>query len=84
MKCHLCDCFHFGTVNNKKSCNLDNGQCECKQNVKNRQCNECRDGYCTEKVHLLLMLSLFYFKINSLIKGIYYLETVAKIVDAIR
>jgi laminin gamma 1 len=28
-----------------RQCNLDNGQCDCKPNVKNRQCNECKEGF---------------------------------------
>lgn len=44
-KCHPCDCFEPGTLTNDESCDLESGQCACKPNVKNRQCNECREGY---------------------------------------
>lgn len=49
-KCHGCECNPLGTVHNSnskqpKQCDLNDGQCECKLNVKNRQCNECKEGY---------------------------------------
>ncbi len=60
LKCHACECFPPGTmledndddedemhslVRHIKQCDLANGQCACKANVKNRQCDTCVDGY---------------------------------------
>jgi laminin gamma 1 len=51
LKCHSCDCFASGTFEDPeraaepRQCNLNDGQCECKANVKNRQCNECKEGF---------------------------------------
>lgn len=51
IKCHSCECFLPGTYESEENsrearqCNLDDGQCDCKPNVKNRQCNECKEGY---------------------------------------
>lgn len=49
-KCHGCECNRLGTVRKEgstepKQCNLTDGKCECKPNVKNRQCNECVEGF---------------------------------------
>ncbi len=50
LKCHSCDCSPHGTLldqstNRTRQCNLVDGQCECKPNVKNRQCDQCKNGY---------------------------------------
>jgi laminin, gamma 1 len=59
VKCHGCECFELGTVLEDEStdsivsslvrpikqCDLTNGQCECKDNVKNRQCDACKEGF---------------------------------------
>ena len=42
-KCQYCDCFEKGS--NSTECDLTDGQCACKPNVKNRRCDECRNGY---------------------------------------
>ena len=48
-KCFACECSPLGTYLNEagqpKQCDLEDGHCQCKPNVKNRDCNECRDGY---------------------------------------
>lgn len=50
-KCHACDCFPLGTQEDRdrpgepRQCNLQDGYCECKSNVKNRQCDQCKEGY---------------------------------------
>lgn len=49
-KCHSCDCFALGTFADEETgqvrqCDLETGQCECKKNVKGRNCNECKNGY---------------------------------------
>ncbi|CAF0708121.1 unnamed protein product [Brachionus calyciflorus] len=43
IKCHACECNSKGSNNN--SCNLDNGQCNCKPNVIGRQCDKCKDTF---------------------------------------
>ncbi|CAF0707486.1 unnamed protein product [Brachionus calyciflorus] len=49
LKCHSCDCFEKGSITDEnglvKQCNLSDGHCECKPNVKNRKCDECKEGY---------------------------------------
>ncbi len=49
LKCHACECSSLGTKLDRNGrpvqCNLENGQCDCKDNVKNRQCNECKEGF---------------------------------------
>lgn len=51
VKCHSCDCYLPGTKENEnnpndvKQCNLQDGQCDCKPNVKNRQCDQCKEGF---------------------------------------
>ncbi|RNA21261.1 Laminin subunit gamma-1 [Brachionus plicatilis] len=42
-KCMSCDCFEKGSESSE--CNLNDGQCVCKPNVKNRRCDQCREGY---------------------------------------
>ncbi|ESO89633.1 hypothetical protein LOTGIDRAFT_164938 [Lottia gigantea] len=44
--CQPCDCEVGGTIGSNKTCENDStGQCNCKQNVQNRQCDECKDGF---------------------------------------
>ena len=49
-KCQACQCSALGTIQDDltgepRQCNLDNGQCDCKPNVKNKQCDECKNGF---------------------------------------
>ncbi|XP_052767673.1 usherin-like isoform X2 [Mya arenaria] len=41
--CEPCNCNPFGSTN--QFCEPETGQCQCKQHVTSRQCNECEDGY---------------------------------------
>ncbi|XP_033109167.1 laminin subunit alpha-like [Anneissia japonica] len=43
--CVACDCDERGTLNNDLSCDDTTGQCNCKQNVADRQCSSCNPGY---------------------------------------
>ncbi|XP_055957014.1 usherin [Patella vulgata] len=43
--CETCDCSINGTVNFNVSCDINSGQCYCKRNVRNRQCDACEYGY---------------------------------------
>lgn len=43
--CELCNCFEAGVTQSNLLCNKIGGQCQCKQNVGKRQCNECKIGY---------------------------------------
>lgn len=49
VKCHACECDYYGTIRNgdntTRQCNLQDGQCDCLPNVRNRQCDQCKDGY---------------------------------------
>ena len=40
-----CKCNGNGTRNGSLSCNQDSGQCPCKDNIHQRTCSECRDGF---------------------------------------
>ena len=40
-----CKCNGNGTTNGSLSCNQDSGQCPCKDNIHQRTCSECRDGF---------------------------------------
>lgn len=49
-KCQACQCSSLGTVADEltgepRQCSLESGQCDCKPNVKNKQCNECKNGF---------------------------------------
>ena len=41
--CRPCNCNPFGSTN--QFCDPLTGQCQCKDQAKSRQCNECKDGY---------------------------------------
>lgn len=48
--CHFgfyveCSCNGNGTVNGSLSCNQILGECPCKNNIHQRTCSECKDGY---------------------------------------
>ncbi|XP_072017704.1 uncharacterized protein [Amphiura filiformis] len=43
--CTLCDCHPIGTVFGASQCNLETGQCECKERVTGLKCDACVDGY---------------------------------------
>ncbi|XP_075991137.1 laminin subunit alpha isoform X2 [Anticarsia gemmatalis] len=43
--CQECECYRPGTVGGLGSCETRSGQCMCKQNVGERQCDQCQDGY---------------------------------------
>ncbi|XP_014670570.1 PREDICTED: laminin subunit gamma-1-like [Priapulus caudatus] len=46
--CHACNCYPPGTDANgdgEVQCDMDNGQCPCKENVSGRKCGECAVGY---------------------------------------
>jgi laminin alpha 3/5 len=41
--CEECLCNRNGTVNAIGLCNTESGECQCKQNVKGRVCDSCKD-----------------------------------------
>ena len=41
--CSKCQCDDAGSKST--ICNVNNGQCQCQNNVVGRTCNECRPGY---------------------------------------
>ncbi|XP_049703370.2 laminin subunit alpha [Helicoverpa armigera] len=43
--CEDCNCHLAGTLGGLGSCNTRSGQCRCKMNVGDRQCNQCQDGF---------------------------------------
>ena len=43
MSCAVCGCSEEGSTS--LICDKSNGQCPCKPNVINRQCDECEVGY---------------------------------------
>lgn len=43
LKCHACECYSLGSVGNE--CDLNKGQCTCKNNVIGRRCDECKNTY---------------------------------------
>ena len=51
LKCHACECSPAGTqrsssnTNTTRQCSLTDGQCACHSNVRNRQCDACKDGF---------------------------------------
>jgi coxsackievirus/adenovirus receptor len=53
VKCHACECSPLGTRRNNaadnnnatRQCDLRDGQCECLPNVRNRQCDVCKEGF---------------------------------------
>lgn len=52
LKCHACECYPPGTKESAFNanfediqCDLNDGKCNCKPNVRGRQCNECNDGF---------------------------------------
>ena len=68
MTCVVCGCSEEGSTN--LICDKRNGQCTCKPNVINRQCDECDIGYksfpdCIRKLfHIMKQLKKdFHFKI---------------------
>ena len=40
-----CGCVAAGTVGGSIECNVETGLCNCKLNVMNSQCNECKDEF---------------------------------------
>ena len=40
-----CNCDGNGTINGSFSCNQHSGQCPCKDNIHQRTCSECKDGF---------------------------------------
>ena len=38
-----CECNKFGS--NGVNCKPDDGQCNCKPNIKGKHCHECKDGF---------------------------------------
>lgn len=40
-----CSCNLAGTLGGLGACNTRSGQCTCKMNVGERQCDECQDGF---------------------------------------
>ena len=40
-----CSCNGNGTRNGSFSCNQESGQCPCKNNIHQRTCSECKDGF---------------------------------------
>jgi len=43
--CLSCNCKVEGSYGNRPSCNTDDGQCSCKQNVEGQQCDRCMSGH---------------------------------------
>ncbi|ESO94175.1 hypothetical protein LOTGIDRAFT_118598, partial [Lottia gigantea] len=43
--CEECGCNVDATINADKSCDIETGQCNCKRNVRNRNCDECEYGF---------------------------------------
>ncbi|KAJ8738019.1 hypothetical protein PYW08_000614 [Mythimna loreyi] len=43
--CEDCNCHLAGTLGGLGACNTRSGQCTCKRNVGDRQCNQCQDGF---------------------------------------
>ncbi|CAB3226438.1 unnamed protein product [Arctia plantaginis] len=43
--CEECNCYQAGTLSGLGACETRSGQCKCKLNVGERQCNQCRDGF---------------------------------------
>ncbi|XP_032527888.2 laminin subunit alpha [Danaus plexippus] len=43
--CQECSCNLAGTLGGLGACNTRSGQCTCKMNVGERQCDECQDGF---------------------------------------
>jgi len=41
--CEPCNCNPFGSTN--QFCEPKTGQCQCKANIFNRKCDQCKDGY---------------------------------------
>ena len=42
--CNLCECHVNGTVNGQASCDQQDGQCACKENITGRKCDRCLPG----------------------------------------
>ena len=40
-----CSCNTNGTKNGSLSCNQESGLCPCKDNIHQRTCSECKDGF---------------------------------------
>lgn len=40
-----CSCNNNGTKNGTVICNKGSGQCPCKDNIHQRTCSECKDGF---------------------------------------
>lgn len=43
--CELCECNPLGVRNNNLQCDLENGTCDCLQNIEGRRCDRCLNGY---------------------------------------
>uniref|UniRef100_A0AC35TUM0 Laminin subunit alpha n=1 Tax=Rhabditophanes sp. KR3021 TaxID=114890 RepID=A0AC35TUM0_9BILA len=43
--CIECSCDITGTLSGLNSCQIKNGQCQCKQNAAGRRCEKCLDGF---------------------------------------
>ncbi|KAK2708492.1 hypothetical protein QYM36_014189 [Artemia franciscana] len=43
--CEACECNPLGVYDGNLQCDLENGQCDCKQNVVGRTCDRCESGY---------------------------------------
>ncbi|KAL5291286.1 epi-1 family protein [Megaselia abdita] len=43
--CEECNCNRMGVENGAMQCDLNNGNCDCRQNIEGRACDQCSNGY---------------------------------------